>query len=324
MADATILKWTGRGAVADLRKAVSHILATEEVGAKTSVLGRFVLVEGGAPTEVANLLFRVPGVEWVAVGQTADSARELSRAVADLSKRYLRKDSTFAVKAESTSTSVRAGDLVGAANSAVLDAVKGARVDEVRPSTTFRVLFDGRHGSAGVELKRGPGGTPVGNEKVSVLVSGGMHSSVVAWLALLSGLQVEMVHAWAGEEAMREVGRLYGELSHRVDPSALDLVVLTGGSARELLRAWTRRSSRDVCSGSHAECRMDPKILPHKVRSPLYLLPEEGFEEALGTLGLKGDGSKEQWKGAKKLVRFGEKRFGGRRADMHGVIDGLR
>jgi adenylyl- and sulfurtransferase ThiI len=342
LAETTIVGWTGRGKIADLERSVDRILGLDGIHARTRSEGRAVQVEGGRPTKVADLLAGLPGVSWISVGRSSGSIEGVIDEVSKLARVYLgsrkksRKHASFMVKAETSVPEVRPSDLVGRAISAVFDSVPGSRVDEVSPAVTFRLVYgysaggsDG--GAAGVELRSGPGGAPVdvsddGESPVSCLVSGGMHSSVLAWYALLLGHRVEMVHVAVGDEQRREVARLYAELSYRVDPAAVSLRILEGASVPGAITSIARmKRGSPLYAGFHSRC--GPSALPRlptNVVSPLYLLPEEVFSRTLSSLSLKGYSATEDWsvRGSGRWTR--EKSFGGKRSDMHGVLDGLR
>ncbi len=323
MSDSTIVGWTGRGERADLSASVRHILHLEGIEAGVAPVGGCLLVEGGRPTDVAALLENLPGVGWVAVGRSAGTPKAVSSAAAELAHKYLRKGGSFAVRAESSDRGTKSEDLVGGANASILDERKGVRIDEKSPTTVFRISYGARGGAVGVELKKGPGGSPVGGERVHSLVSGGTHSSVASWLALLSGYQVELVHATVSEESLLEVARLYSELSHRVDPRHVGLLVLEGGTVRQRIAGWAKKAQGRIFSGAHAGMAATVK-LPHKAASPLYILPEEAFARTLKPLGLKGYSGAQERGGRQGPGGPSARRFGGKRADVSGVLDGLR
>ena len=254
----------------------------------------------------------------MAVGLTASSHRELSLASRELAQRYLRKGDHFFVEAEGT-TGVSSSDISGIVTSAVLDTSRGSRVSSESPRVRFRAAFDGGNGVVGVEVRRGPGGTPTGKEQVACLVSGGMHSSVVAWEAVLQGFRVRLVHAKYSEESLRAVARLYSELSYRADPRGLSLEVLEGGSVGWELSRCASSFKGKVFAGytPGALGRQLPKVL-----SPLYLMREEKFLSEFETLGIQGFDAPEDWdrggKGKRRAMTLV-----GRRADISGVLDGM-
>jgi hypothetical protein len=326
LVDATLVGWTGRGRLADLRDSVRNVLLGADIAPEVGSYGSVVLVKAAEPVTIASTLAFVPGVSWVAVGSCSGSAETIFNGLAGLARIYLKKGATFAVRAEALAPTVHRGDLAGRASSVVLDSAKGARINEDAPSVVFRIGFDGRLWTAGVELKKGPGGVPVGDKEVSCLVSGGMHSSVTAWLALLSGFRVELVHAVTSDESLREVARLYGELSHRVDPGSLKLLVLEGAPVDVLIRNWLgskRSREREVFAGNHVGCSKQAfKDVLTEVRAPLFLLPEEEFGECLASLSLRGLPASDEPAG-EKYGHIRQTRFGGKRADMSAVLDGL-
>jgi hypothetical protein len=153
-----------------------------------------------------------------------------------------------------------------------------------------------------------------------------MHSSVTAWLALLSGFRVELVHVVTSDESLREVARLYAELSHRVDPTSLKLLVLQGAPVDVLVQGWLgskRSREKEVFAGNHAGCSKRAfKNAVTEVRSPLFLLPEEKFETCLASLSLRGLPAPNELAGEIN-GHIRQMRFGGKRADVSAVLDGL-
>jgi hypothetical protein len=315
----TILRWTGRGSLDDLRSSVAYVLGVEGVRAQVSKLGDSVTLAGGEPLRLAALFGDMPGVSWVAVGLRARSYRELSIAARELAGRYLRKRDRFYVEAEGAA-GVLASDISGVVTSAVLEAGKGSRVSSESPKVRFRAVFDGKIGVVGVEVRKGPGGTPTGKEQVACFVSGGIHSSVVAWEAVLQGFEVRLVHAKYSEESLRAVARLYSELSYRADPRGLSLEVLEGESVGVELSRYARSFRGKVFAGFRPGAL--GRQLPH-VHSPLYLMSEENFLSEFEPLGIQSFDAPEDWdRGGegRRMVRT----FVGRRADVSGVLDGMR
>jgi adenylyl- and sulfurtransferase ThiI len=211
----------------DLHSSVRNVLVDVGIRASTRRAGTALVVLGPEPVSVAAALGDMPGVSWVAVGVSGHSSRDLSDSAKILSGIYVHPRERFAVKAEGPSRAV-ASDLEGRITSSILESIRGSRVSVESPRVVFRVAFDGKAGAVGVELKPGPGGVPTGNDEAACLVSGGMHSSVLAWLAVIAGFRVRLVHAESGDESLRAVAELYSELSHRADPRGLNLEVLGG------------------------------------------------------------------------------------------------
>jgi len=314
----TILRWTGKGSFDDLRSSVSYVLGVE--GAKTHVsrLGRSVTLAGPEPLRIAGLFENMPGVSWVAVGLKVRSLQELSRASGELARRYLRKGDRFYVEAEGT-TEVSASDISGIVTSSVLEKARGTRVSLESPRVRFRAAFDEGDGAVGVEVRRGPGGSPTGREQVTCLVSGGIHSSVVAWDAVLHGFKVLLLHAKYSEESLRAVARLCSELSYRADPRGLSLEVLEGGSVRRLLSGRVASSKGKVFAGYTPGARGRQL---RTVLSPLYLMSDEKFASEFEALGIKGFEGAEDWDRENDGERLA-RRFAGKRADINGVLDGM-
>jgi len=301
-----------------LESSVKFVLEEEKVKARVSRIGRSLVLDGPEPIGVATLVGDMPGVSWVAAGTTVGSFRELASVARLLAKRYLRSGDRFVVEAEGTG-GVTASDVGGLVTSAALDVAKGARLAE-SARVRFRVAFDGEKGAAGVEVKRGPGGAPTGKDQVVCFVSGGAHSSVLAWEAVLKGFRVRLVHAKQSEESLLAVARLYSELSHRADPRGLSLEVLEGDSIAGALSGYVQSAKVPAYAGYTAGGR---KMPGPKILAPLYLMAEEKFREEFEALKIKSHDAPEAWnkKGEEKRV---VRRFGGVRADVSRVLDGLR
>jgi hypothetical protein len=158
--------------------------------------------------------------------------------------------------------------------------------------------------------------------RVDCLVSGGMHSSVVAWHALLSGFRLRLLHYQESEESLLAVARLYAELSARTDPGALTLLVQDGGTL-EMLAEGRPDKAETLVAGFHLECGDVPEKVKHLATAPLALLSEEEFKVSQAGLSVESLPSKHRW-GTKSVHQPRLLYFGGVRADVHGVLDGLR
>ena len=277
-------------------------------------------MNGPEPLGGAAALRHLPGVAWIAVGFGAEGDGELARASESLAKTYLRRGDRFSVEPEATE-GVLASDVAGAVTSRMLGAVKGSRSSE-SPRVRFRVAVDGQKGAVGVEVRQGAGGVPTGRERVSCLVSGGAHSAVVAWMAAHAGFRVRMVHSKVSEESLRAVARLYSELSNRVDPRGMSLEVLEGESVAGSVNGYAGRHRQKRLAGSHAVGGAPPPKLRGSVLSPLYLLPEERFQEVFSSLRIRAFQAGTDW-GRAGHSRFTTRTFSGGPADVSDVLDGL-
>ena len=313
---AAILGWTGRGCIDDLLSSVRYSLKDQGIRGKARRAGRTIVVDGPEPLSVAAAVGRMPGVGWVAAGFACTSVVELSAAGRVLAKAYLRKGSKFRVRAEGATPSM-ASDLGGGLTGSLLDSARGSRASDAQ-GIVFRASFDGEAGAVGAQVAEGPGGVPTGEEEVACLVSGGKHSAVLAWLALLQGFKVRLVHAASGEENLRAVASLYSELSFRADPRGLGLEVLTGASVLGAISTYAGESKVSVFAGFSrgGEDHMLPDVI-----APLYLMPEESFAEEYEALGVRASMTETDWRGESKGAAA---RFGGKRADISGVLDGLK
>ena len=317
---ATVVGWTGRGNFEYLRRSIGEVLKSAGLKGEVATSGGALVVEGPDPSVVASALRNVPGVEWVAVGMAAGSVHEVSEASKQLAKRYIGPGSRFSVMA-SGGEGVAASDVSGVVVSSVVEEVRGVRADEVKPRVVLRATLSKTGGAVGVQLSKGPGGVPTGSQEVVCMVSGGMHSSVLCWMALLAGYRVTMVHAKVNEDSLRAVAKLYAELSRRVDPGAVALEVLMGEDAARIVNWVGRGEGQLVLVGSHAGCSSIK--WPSRIRAPLFLAQEEWFRSEIATLSLRPyeaalDGANGSAAPVETLV------FGGVRADVSGVMDGLR
>jgi adenylyl- and sulfurtransferase ThiI len=315
-----ILRWTGRGTVSHLASSVEFQLQANKVRGRVSVVGSSITVLGPEPLEVAALMQYLPGVAWIAAGFAAESPAGLAKASASLAKAYLSRGDRFSVVAEGTGGAL-ASDVGGAVTSRILESVKGARVSE-SPRVRFRAVADGREGAVGVEVKPGPGGVPTGTGSVSCLVSGGVHSAVTAWMAVLAGFRVRLIHAKVSEESLRAVAKLYSELSNRADARGLSLEVLDGGPAAGMVAEYAARSRGRMFGGFRAADGGPPESLQGRVSAPLFLLPEEKFQAEFESLGIKAFESRVRW-GESSRTSFKSSRFSGGPADASQVLDGL-
>jgi hypothetical protein len=315
-----VLGWTGRGKVAELRASVESILENRRRNGRIWSSGNSVLVEGPDPMGTAATLGRIPGVSWVAVGHAFPSMKEAGTTAGLLAKRYLKRGDRFAVAGEGTAGATGA-DLAGAVTSGILDAVRGTRVSE-SARLTFRAASDGSRGVVGVQVMEGPGGTTTGETWASCLVSGGVHSAVVAWCALLMGYRVRLVHVQTSEHSLLAVARIYAELSHRAGPNSLKLEVKVGGTIK-LLAEHLAAVGGKAFGGFRASRDPAPIGLSKVVSAPLYLMPEEEFSRIFESLGVNADDSVADWNST-AADGFQLKEFAGWADDVSAVLDGLR
>ena len=317
-----IAKWTGAGNQSDLVRTARAVLRSKGVHGVVRGGPGCILISGKSPVVVAGAVKGLPGVAWVAVGMHVPGQASVREDAARLAKRYLKKGMTFTVNSEVQQSAGLASDLSGAVRFAILDAADGCRVDERNPDISFRATKDNGGTAIGVEIFKGPGGIPTGKKTIACLVSGGKHSSVAAWYALLSGSVVHMVHAKVDDASVRAVALLYAELSDRVDSGALSLQVLEGVAPAAALTKWLGRFSGECIGGFHAGSAENERVR-NRVDAPLRLLPEEEFTKAAGNLGAREDPRKLNWK-ARGSGSLTVRKFGGVRADANRVIDGLQ
>jgi hypothetical protein len=259
-------------------------------------------------------------VAWLAVGFAFPNMKEAGRAGGLLAKRYVGPRGAFSVEGEGTGGAL-GGDVAGAVTSGILEAVKGARVS-ASAKVRFRAASDGSQGVVGIEVAEGPGGVSTGNGWADCLISGGRHSSVLAWCALLMGFRVRLVHVRTSERSLLAVGRLYAELCRRVGPEALRLVVKEGGNMKDLSRLL-EATGGEVFGGFRAGGKTMPRGLPSAATAPLYLMPEEQLNLVFESLRITPDDSEAKWESTPG-DGFLVKRFEGWAEDVSAVLDGLR
>jgi hypothetical protein len=328
---AAIVGWSGAGRLEDIERTVVHKLALRRSDAER--IGGTLLVSSKDPVAIARSLSLLPGVSWIAVGFRFSGTEGYLRDLQLLATRYLPKGGKFRISAQVTASGQTAGDVVLAGNSALLSSTPGAKVDESRPRVRFRVSIEGRRGACGAEIRAGPGGVPSGSTWVACLVSGGERSSAMAWMAALAGFSIRLVHSRADEYALRQVARLYSELSHRMDPRCLELVVLDGGkNPFGRIGGWLRdhkgaafAGMRLQSSGSSADLA---KRFPN-LALPLVLVQDEAVSSTYRSLGI-GRTSKADRGAALTLGtledrgKYSERRYGGVQADSNAVIDAMK
>lgn len=328
MKTGAVVAWSGNGSLDDLRRTAAAKLGVSEASVRRGPMS--LIVEHADPVKVASRLSRLPGVSWIAVGYEFAGWEQCESALRSLAGRYLEQGSSFRLSARVEESDTTEGDLLLDGNGTILKAVSKTRVDEKNPQVTFRIVMTRDRGAVGVELRKGPGGVPTSkNLRAACLVSGGYHSAVVAWMAALSGYRVSLVHARTDDESLRQVARLYAELSWRVDASDLELLLLDGkGTPGGRLRNWLPKAKYDVMAGVHPECRGAGVRRAFADRPdiilPLLLLQEDEVTERYDSLGLKikaVDAAPALSSG--RPAQFTLKRFGGKETDTSGVLDSI-
>jgi hypothetical protein len=315
-----IVHWTGRGRIGNLSSTIEEVLRIEGIDARVTVMGASVVVDMVDPVSVAMLFRDTPGISWIAAGDSSESLKSLAAIAERLAKAYLRGKKTFSVVAESTDQDITPSDVAGMLTSAILEAVSSVRTDDEKPEVRFRAAWKKDLGAVGVELCVGQGGTPMGGKTVVCLVSGGMHSSVVAWHALLSGYRVSLVHCLVDEDSLMAVASLYAELSHRVNPRGLSLKVWDGDGLIDQIRRSEWKTH--PLSGFHSECGGIPETIERIVLAPLFLLTEEEYRASFAKLSVRDYEHKQNWN-ERETKKGRWRRYGGERSDIHGVLDGL-
>ena len=329
MKPAAIVGWTGNGTLDDFARTASSKIHAKGDGVARGT--RSLVVRGEDPISVARSLARLPGAAWIAVGYEFDGLESCLSRLRALSERYLREGESFRVSADVQQSGKEEGDVLMEATSVLLRSVRGTKVDEKGPKVTFRVLMMRGKGACGVQLREGPGGVPTSRRmEAACLVSGGYHSAVATWMAALSGFSLTLVHSREDDESLRQVARLYAELSRRIEPSSLRLAVLEGKEAPgDRLAAWLGRSRGDVFTGVHPECRGTAgfEVLRRYPSAlfPLILLQEREVRSRLDELGLRGKTGDRSARlvVSKREGRFTVKTFEGGEADQNAVLDSI-
>ena len=325
-----MIGWSGVGSFEDLVKTAVRKLSVSQNDVVR--VGDALLVTTDGPVSVASRLALLPGVSWIAVGYRFEGSKGYLKTVVSLAKRYLSKRKTFKISAQVIDSRLTAGDIILAGNSELLSAISGARVDERRAQVKFRVSVDGSKGACGVEIRAGPGGTPTGSEWVTCLVSGGARSAALSWMTALSGFSVRLVHSRTDDVALRQVAKLYSELSYRMDPSHLQLVALEGGkSTIGRIGGWLADAKGAVFAGALPEHPRELVQLAARFPNlmlPLIIVQDETIAAQYASLGLgreaKGSGNEAlTLRTLRAGGQYAEKSFGGVQADSNTVIDAL-
>jgi len=324
---AAIVGWSGNGSQEDLARTALSKLSGEGVGLSRGA--RSLIIRGVDPIVAARRLAHLPGVTWIAVGYEVGSTADCLSRLATLAKRYLEVGSSFRLSVDAEESGEEEGDILLEATSTLLNAAKGSHVDEKDPSVRFRVIMVRGGGACGVQLREGIGGVPTSRAmRASCLVSGGYHSSVTAWMAALSGYSLTLVHARDDDESLRQVARLYAELSARIDPSSLRLEVLEGrGQPGDRVAAWLAAASGEVFTGVHPECRGEAGLTQLRryqpATFPLLLLQEGEVTSRYDELGLRGKQADRaaQLQLSSRRSRFTVREFAGKEADQNDVLD---
>ena len=325
-----MIGWTGSGEFEDLERTVSGKLSA--VGGETDRIGDTLVVAARDPVAVARSLGSLPGVAWVAVGYRFSGPEGYLKTLELLAKRYVSKGKTFKISANVADSEQTAGDALLSGNSQLLSAIPGSRVDERKPGVRFRVNIQGTGGACGAQVRGGPGGFPTGEDRVSCLVSGGERSASMAWMAALSGYSLRLLHSWIDDPSLRAVARLYSELSFRMDPRRLELVLLTGGQTYGRIGSWLRDNKEVVFAGTRVG---RPDSLADTARSfpnlafPLVLVQDADIAATYRSLGVGRAASAPgregmALSGLEAGAKYSETKFGGVQADASEVIDALK
>ena len=323
--------WSGSGRFEDFERTVAQKLSIPE--AKAARAGGSLLIDAEDPVALALRVVQMPGVGWVAAGYRFNGPNGYLKDLEMLARRYLTRARRFQVTARAEASEQTAGDMVLAGNSTILSAVRGAKIDEKNPQVKFRVSSLGNGGACGVEIRSGPGGAPTGGEWAACLVSGGGRSSAMAWMAALSGYSIRLVHAATDDSSLGQVAKLYSELSHRMDSTRLELIVVEGdGDPMERAGWWLRRNRGTAFAGWRPTGRRAADALAKKfprLTYPLVLVQDDAIASTYSSLGLgrasKGSGMGAFEKGALGTkAKYSETKFGGVEADSNTVIDAIR
>jgi len=323
--------WSGAGRFEDIERTVVGKLSARE--GDVDRIGDALLVTADDPVAVARSLTFLPGISWIAVGYRFSGAGNYLKHLELLARRYLSKGRTFKISAQVVASKETAGDAVLSGNSVLLASIPGVRVDERRPYVRFHVCIEGVTGACGAEIRAGPGGVPTRGDWVSCLVSGGERSSALAWMAARSGFSLRLVHSRTDEAALRRVARLYSELSFRMDPRCLELVLLDGGDKPYgRIGGWLRDHKGPAFSGLRPG---RPSALTEfaerfpNLALPLLLVQEDEVAAVYRSLRLgraaQASGGREMTlKSLDALNPYAERRFGGVQADSNAVIDAMK
>jgi len=323
--------WSGLGSFDDLEATVLRKLGARK--ADMDRVGGTLLISVEEPVAAARSLAFLPGVAWIAVGYRFTGTDGYLKVLNLLAKRYLSKGKTFRISANSVRSKQSGGDLILSGNSELLSSVPGVKVDEGRPRVRFRVSIDGAKGACGAEIRTGPGGSPTGDDWVACLVSGGERSSSMVWMAALSGFSLRLVHSWTDDAALRRVAKLYSELSFRMDPRCLELVVLEGGkSPMGRIGRWLHDHDGATFAGLQPERPQVSTELARKFPNlslPLVFVQDDSISAIFRSLGLGPVARKaSSWgmtpKALEAATPYSEIKFGGVQADLNTVIDAIK
>jgi len=322
--------WSGAGAFGDLERTVIQKLSAGK--GETDRVGDALVVASHDPVAAARSLTFLPGVAWIAVGYRFSGTGSYLKNLELLGKRYLSKGRTFKILAQVVASKQTSGDAVLAGNSELLSSIAGSRVDERKPHVRFRVCVEGTKGACGAEIRAGPGGLPTSEEWVSCLVSGGERSSAMAWMAALSGFSLRLVHARTDEASLRQVARLYSELSFRMDPRCLELLLLDGGDdAYARIGGWLRghkgAAFAGLRPGSSDALTGFAESFPN-LHLPLILVQDDEIAGIYRSLGIgrasRGPAGGLTLRALEATGPYSEQKFGRVRADSNEVIDTLK
>ncbi len=308
---AVIAFLTGRGSTERASERIRNSVGKRDV----LQMGKVAVLRNSSAID-AYRISKLPGIMWTAYGFIS-KGESIIRDAVDLASNFIRKKRSFSVIVAEDNPEF--SDIKMSIEGSILSKFQKKKINEKKPDLTFILSGAGKGYAFGLKLYEGVGGSMQGEEIVTCIVSGGMHSSVVAWLSCLSGKGVRIVHSLASTHSLYSVARLYERLSAMSDPTLVELRVLKGeGREEDVLYSWLEDNG-PAFSGNHVEC--SSKLFSEKVIAPAYILPEEVFAKYLREMRLPnferrvGEGG--------RYVKYKELSFGGRSANMHEVIDSL-
>jgi len=180
-----------------LMRNIGHRLYRKGMRAKNMFYraGRIIFEFEGDPTEACTETSRVFGVrEAILCIRVPNDIESISNVAIDMARNWT---GTFAVRTnrykEYPYTSLQVNAMIG---EKILEANKNLKVDLMDPDNLLEIEIREDHAFIYKEKRRGFGGLPYGvSGKAVALCSGGIDSSLAAWLMMKRGMKIVLVHA---------------------------------------------------------------------------------------------------------------------------------
>lgn len=172
--------------------------------------------------------------------ETKADIGELGKVAADMAEKIIDEGDTFAVRVKRTGRhGFSSKDVEEKLGDMILDSIN-TRVDLSHPDKTIYAEVKDGQGFVFDEKIRGVGGLPYKTQgKVIALISGGVDSSVAAWMIMRRGCEIIALHFGSTDEVEEIIERLQEYSVHRIKTYAIPY--------DEILKTISEKAEKYTC-----------------------------------------------------------------------------